>query len=57
MSDPHLEDPRIDDPVETGFDDGTGDPNDDRTYLDDLPPVQVDEEGDDVDSDETDADA
>lgn len=60
MSDPHTGEPRTDDPIETGLDKGTGDPNDDRTYLDDLAPAQVSEEGqvsEDDDSDETDADA
>ena len=30
--------------LENGLDDGTGDPNDDRAYLQDTPPAQVDEE-------------
>ncbi len=60
MSDPNTGEPRMDDPIETGLDGGTGDPNDDRAYLDDLAPAQAaeeGEEGDDDDSDETDADA
>jgi len=58
-----MSDPRIDDPAgsgldESGLDKGTGDPNDDRAYLNDMPPAQVAEDaGEDVDSDETDADA
>ncbi|WP_426186192.1 hypothetical protein [Microbacterium sp. TWP3-1-2b2] len=56
MSDPNTGGPRTDDPTETGLDKGTGDPNDDRAYLNDLPPAQVVEE-DVEDSDETDADA
>lgn len=55
-----MNDPRMNDPTETGLDKGTGDPNDDRAYLDDLPPAQVqDEPADDggIDSDDTDADA
>jgi len=55
MSDPNTGEPRTDDPIETGLDKGTGDPNDDRAYLNDLPPAQVTE--DDEESDETDADA
>lgn len=30
--------------LENGLDDGTGDPNDDRAYLQSTPPAQVDEE-------------
>ncbi|MGV2985185.1 hypothetical protein ACNPNP_15910 [Microbacterium sp. AGC85] len=56
MSDPNTGEPRMDDPIETSLDGGTGDPNDDRAYLDDLPPAQVGGEDDD-DSDEADADA
>ena len=55
-----MSDPRTDDPTESGLDKGTGDPNDDRAFLDDLPPAQVGEDADsidDIDSDETDADA
>ncbi|WP_194421177.1 hypothetical protein [Microbacterium abyssi] len=57
-----MSDPRTDDPS-AGFDKGTGDPNDDRAFLDDLPPAQAEDDADaadgaeDVDSDETDADA
>ncbi|MGW9627212.1 hypothetical protein [Microbacterium sp. NPDC055521] len=29
--------------LENGMDDGTGDPNDDRAYLQDTPPAQVDD--------------
>ena len=29
--------------LENGMDDGTGDPNDDRAYLMDTPPAQVDD--------------
>ncbi|MES2866023.1 hypothetical protein [Microbacterium profundi] len=54
MSDPNTGEPRMDDPIETGLDKGTGDANDDRTYLDDLPPAQVEDQDD---TDETDADA
>jgi len=62
-----MSDPRADDPTQNAFeqdglDKGTGDPNDDRAYLEDMPPAQVDEEAveshlDDIDSDEADADA
>ena len=48
------------DPSKSGLDKGTGDPNDDRAFLEDLPPAQVqdDETGEgDLDSDESDADA
>jgi len=59
MSDPNTGEPRMDDPIETGLDGGTGDPNDDRAYLDDLAPAQAAEEAEegDDDPDETDADA
>lgn len=60
MSDPNTGEPRMDDPIETSLDKGTGDPNDDRAYLDDLPPAQVaddDDDEDEDDTDETDADA
>lgn len=58
MSDPNTGEPRFDDPIQTSLDKGTGDPNDDRAYLDDLSPAQVTEDEDeDEDSDETDADA
>ncbi|WP_336644822.1 hypothetical protein [Microbacterium sp. USHLN186] len=30
--------------LSNGMDDGTGDPNDDRTYLMDTPPAHVDDE-------------
>lgn len=66
-----MSDPRTDDPTGTGpdgtglegtgLDKGTGDPNDDRAFLNDLPPAQVDQDAVDaeldVDTDETDADA
>lgn len=58
-----MSDPRTDDPTASGLDKGTGDPNDDRAFLNDLPPAQVkdESEGDettgDFDSDEADADA
>lgn len=57
-----MSDPRTDDPTDSGLDSsgldkGTGDPNDDRAFLDDLPPAQVNGDGDDIDSEETDADA
>lgn len=55
-----MSDSRMDDPTESGLDKGTGDPNDDRAYLDDLPPAQVQDESvddGDIDSDDTDADA
>lgn len=35
--------PTDDELLENGMDDGTGDPNDDRTYLQDTPPAQVDD--------------
>ncbi|GAB3631828.1 hypothetical protein GCM10027421_11810 [Microbacterium shaanxiense] len=57
MSDPNTGEPRMDDPIETSLDKGTGDPNDDRAYLDDLAPAQVGAEDDDGDDDEADADA
>lgn len=56
MSDPRTDAPQPDDAA-AGFDKGTGDPNDDRAYLNDLPPAQVQDDAEDVDSDETDADA
>lgn len=55
-----MSDPRTDDPTENGLDKGTGDPNDDRAYLNEMPPAQVQDdggEGDDLESDEVDADA
>ncbi len=54
-----MSDSARNDPVETGLDKGTGDPNDDRTFLDDLPPALVEEDaGDDSGTDsETDGDA
>ena len=61
MSNPETDGPtNSDDPIETGLDKGTGDPNDDRAYLSNMPPAQVqDEPADDGDleSDEVDADA
>ena len=36
--------PTDDELLENGMDDGTGDPNDDRAYLQDTPPAQVDDE-------------
>ncbi|PKI91120.1 hypothetical protein CW368_07605 [Actinomycetales bacterium SN12] len=36
--------PTDDELLENGLDDGTGDPNDDRAYLQDTPPAQVDDE-------------
>lgn len=62
MSDPRTDAPQPDDAA-AGFDKGTGDPNDDRAYLNDLPPAQVQDDAEDagidedIDSDETDADA
>ncbi len=56
MSDPRTGEPRMDDPIETSLDKGSGDPNDDRAYLNDLPPAQVSDEGDDGDIDETETD-
>jgi len=49
MSDstPQGEDQNVTDEQElldNGLDDGTGDPNDDRAYLQDTPPAQVDDE-------------
>lgn len=49
MSDstPQGEDQNVNDEqelLENGLDDGTGDPNDDRAYLQDTPPAQVDDE-------------
>ena len=49
MSDstPQGEDQNVNDDqelLENGLDDGTGDPNDDRAYLQDTPPAQVDDE-------------
>lgn len=55
-----MSDPNTGDPAETGLDKGTGDPNADRAFLDDMPPAQVVEDDDldsDSDSDSTDADA
>ena len=61
MSNPRADEPaNADDPIETGLDKGTGDPNDDRAFLSDMPPAQVqDEPADDGDleSAEVDADA
>lgn len=62
MSDPRIDDPTGSGPNESGLDEagldkGTGDPNDDRAYLDDLPPAQVVDDLDEADTDETDADA
>lgn len=56
-----MSDPRTDDPTGSGLNKGTGDPNDDRAFLDDLPPAQVEDDlgegAEDIDSDEADADA
>lgn len=64
MSDPRTDDPTgAEDSGSTGLDRGTGDPNDDRAFLDDLPPAQVQDDAEDAgidedtDSDEPDADA
>jgi hypothetical protein len=58
-----MSDPRTDDPTSADLDKGTGDPNDDRAFLADLPPAQVQDADEDagieeeIDSDETDADS
>lgn len=38
-----AQEPTDDELLENGMDDGTGDPNDDRAYLQDTPPAQVDD--------------
>jgi hypothetical protein len=62
MSDSRADEPTstTDDPSETGRDgsgrdNGTGDPNDDRAYLEDMPPAQVDEDA--VTANDAEADA
>ncbi|MEJ1922554.1 hypothetical protein [Microbacterium sp. KHB019] len=63
MSDPRTDPTSADDPTSAGLDKGTGDPNDDRAFLADLPPAQVQDDAEDagieeeIDSDETDADS
>lgn len=49
QNDPSQNDPSQNEPTEqellaNGLDDGTGDPNDDRAYLMDMAPAQVDDD-------------
>lgn len=43
MTDSTPHEPTDEELLENGLDDGTGDPNDDRAYLQDTPPAQVDD--------------
>lgn len=60
MSDPRTDEPTADptaDLDEPGLDKGTGDPNADRAFLNDMPPAQVSEDLGEIDTDATDADS
>lgn len=52
-----MSDSRAADPSESGLDKGTGDPNDDRAFLEDLPPAQVQDDDEGDGNDEADAGA
>lgn len=51
-----MSDPRPDDLSENGLDKGTGDPNDDRAYLNEMPPAQVQNDSGEKDTFETEED-